>query len=290
MGFDFKALKMSVMAGVLAAGFQGQAGAQTVPDDTALETPEAAQTLQNHTNMQSDPGIYARDLYLGYFHSNNPTIDTLTQTGLLTLAANAYSRSSIEPAGIVGLDIERDDLSLFPFIYWPVTDNMQRLSPEARQKIQDYTGQGGVLVVDLIGGTLRTSEATRLLLRDIQAAPLQTVEEGDVLTQSFYLVDALPGTADREVLVERTTPELESANVTSFIIGDQNWAMAWTGRSVGVDIHEDGLRSGLNMLTAALVGTYGLDDWRQPTLDQKRDYQAEAVARRAAEEAAPSQP
>lgn len=242
-------------------------------EDGAEEEAEEPSGLQLHQTMRDDPGIYARDVYLAYIRSPDEDLNRLTEAGLMRLAAEAAIRTSVEPAGVVGLDIESDDLSLFPVIYWPVHENYPRLSAQARTKVQEHAGNGGLFPVDLHGGvSLTNSDALYDLLEDVQTRPLEVVREGDVLTQSFYIVDDLAGTESRDVLVEQTAEDLQVSDVTAFIIGEQNWAGAWAGLTVGPDVAENGIRSGLNMLYVALMGTYKLDDMHQDVIEQKREF------------------
>jgi hypothetical protein len=283
MKTNFAKKGTALCASLLVAAFTSAAYAS--PDEfisAPINVVENTQTspIQLHSTMSDDLGIYARDLYLAYIEGPNQSTNSLAQRGLLSLAAQAYLRTSVEPAGVVALDIERDDISLFPFIYWPVSEQTPRLSPEARARLQSYTGNGGVIVIDLSGGsTLQSSQTLRTLLDDLQTRPLEGVSEGHVLTQSFYIVDSLPGTATRDVFVERSLEELQGTEMTSFVIGNQNWAGSWSGITVGPDVAEDGIRSGLNMLFGALMGTYKLDELHQPTIDEKREFQEQHEAR-----------
>lgn len=269
---------LALCAGLITASFSTATSA--IADEVA--TPPAGSQIaavtdvpfQIHETMRDDMGPYARGLFLAYIRSPNDGLNRLALHGLVTLSTEAHARTSVEPDGVVGIDIENDDISLFPFIYWPVSDETPPLSAEARARLQDYTGRGNLIVVDLIdGATLASSPALRGLLSDMQVRPLEAVEEGHVLTQSFYIVNDLPGAANRDVYVERAPERIREADMTSFVIGNQNWASAWSGTTVGPDVAEDGRRSGLNMLFAALTGNYKLDELHILTIEEKREFQ-----------------
>ena len=262
---------------------------------TIAKTPAvAAAPFQVHDSMSEDFGIYARGLYLAYIKTSNDAINRQTQRGLINLATESYKRTSVEPSGIAGIDIEHDDISLFPFIYWPVSEQTPPLSAEARAKLQGYIGRGNLIVIDLINGaTLSSSVALQGLLNDLQIRPREKVTEGHVLTQSFYIMDSLPGTANRDVLVERSPERMRETDMTSFVIGNQNLTAAWSGLTVGPDVAENGRRAGLNMLYAALMGNYKLDEIHIPTITQKREFQdqnEERERQRASEPTLPPQP
>lgn len=71
-------------------------------------------------------------------------------------------RTSYEPEGIAGLDIEQDDLSLFPFIYWPVTAGTAPLSAQAQDKLQSYIDNGGMIVIDVRDQSLSPARSNHL--------------------------------------------------------------------------------------------------------------------------------
>ena len=142
MALKSMATSAALIAGVLGTSFAATAYAQdfdTPKGDAAVQMAEPEGLLQIHKNMRNDPGIYAREGYLAYIKGPNENLNRLAERGLLRLAQNAYIRTSFEPAGIVGLDIEKDDLSLFPFIYWPVSEQHPPLSTDARLKVQDHS-------------------------------------------------------------------------------------------------------------------------------------------------------
>lgn len=275
---------------IITAGLDGHSSADLSAHlrnaSNEAESAEETSGIQIHRTMRDDPGIYARDLYLAYIKSPDENINRMTEMGLMRLAAEAAVRTSVEPAGVVGLDIESDDLSLFPVIYWPVNDDYPRLSAQARTKVQEHAGNGGLFAIDLYGSaSLTSSEALYNLLDDMQTRPLKVVREGDVLTQSFYIIDELSGAASRDVLVEQTPEELQASDVTAFIIGEQNWAGAWSGMTVGSDVAENSIRAGLNMLYVALMGTYKLDEMHQEVIEQKREFREQHKQRESSGEA-----
>src|SRR5690606_19376578 len=53
--------------------------------------------------------------------TGDPEIDDVALAGLRGLSLALYQRSSVEPALPMAVNIESDELSVFPFLYWPVT-------------------------------------------------------------------------------------------------------------------------------------------------------------------------
>jgi hypothetical protein len=46
----------------------------------------------------------------------------------------------------MGVDIETDEFSFFPFLYWPVTADMAIPSREAYEKLNRYVATGGMIL------------------------------------------------------------------------------------------------------------------------------------------------
>ena len=59
----------------------------------------------------------------------------LTQDGLAGLGREITRRSAMEPDTPMGIDIETDPLLFFPMIYWPVSTDVQPLSPETAENV-----------------------------------------------------------------------------------------------------------------------------------------------------------
>mgnify|MGYP001076774816 CR=1 FL=1 len=48
----------------------------------------------------------------------------------------------------MGVDLERDELSFFPLIYWPVTPDQPQPTTEAYVRLNRYLRSGGMIVFD----------------------------------------------------------------------------------------------------------------------------------------------
>lgn len=271
MGFGFSNIfKSSALAGALALGLNSSIHSQT------LESTEVSgYGIQIHEQMQNDTSAYALNIYLAYVTTPSQSNNRLIQTGLINLATQTTARSSIEPAGIVGIDLERDDLSSLPLIYFQVTEFTPRLSPQARDNIHQFMARGGLVIIDVTDRTIRTSRTLPGILDDLQIPPLAELQEGHPLTQSFYLVSALPGITERNVLVENVSPDRQRSRFTSVIVSDQNWAGAWSGIMTGPDVYENAIRSGMNMIFGALTGALKIDEIYLETFEIKREFQRE---------------
>jgi hypothetical protein len=244
-----------------------------------LMTAFAAMTSETARAQTSPPATaaqeaafrkYAKDIHLAYIRTSSTQINNDAQRGLEEVAYTLGHRTSIEPKGVVGLDIENDELAFFPFIYWPVTGDARPLSEQAQRKVQNYLNTGGLILFDQAPAAGNAS-ALRRMLGGISIDLLSRINVDHALTKSFYLVAALPGTTNYSpVWVEAPgTPNAE--NVSSVIIGDKNWAGAWAGRTLESSSQERemALRAGANMVYYAITGNYKTDMVHVPSILQR---------------------
>jgi hypothetical protein len=203
---------------------------------------------------------YSSQTYLAFVPSSSSQLNEQTQDGLETLSAALKEKTSVEPAGVVQLDLEKDELNFFPFIYWPITPETKPLSENAERKVQNYINSGGVILFDTRNSDSRSRSALALqrLMKNINVKPLVPMNSDHTLTKTFYLMSNMPGTdAEGTIWVEQQENN-DPENVSSVIIGSKNWVSAWAGMShaPGSQEREDAIRSGVNIVMYALTGTY----------------------------------
>ncbi|MFP4313827.1 MAG: DUF4159 domain-containing protein [Alphaproteobacteria bacterium] len=253
-----------------------------------------AEIIDNHLRVEDDLGIYAREIFIGHVLHPKGSINTLAQRGLTSLITESYRRSSIEPAGTVGIDLEDEEAlanlsAITSMLYFPVTQDTPRLSNEARHALQDYIANGGLIVLDVVGGgRINNSAPLRQIIDDLQIRPPERLEDGHALSQSFYFSDLEGGNNTARVWVETQADHLGEAGASSVIIADQNFARTWYPETADAEEHERAIRSGLNILTYALTGLYKNDPVHAETIEQKREYLEEEERRIRALEAVPA--
>ena len=114
------------------------------------------------------------------------------------LAGKIYKKF-IKSDAPMGIDIETDPLLFFPMIYWPVSTDVQPLSPETAGKVSAYLQSGGLIVFDTQDADvamLRTGAphpGLVTLLESIDIPPLAQIPPDHVLTRTFYLLQDFPG-------------------------------------------------------------------------------------------------
>lgn len=223
---------------------------------------------------------YAANIHLAYVRTGNAAVDRAASAGLEALADVLTHRTSVEPSGVVAIDPEQE-LSFFPVIYWPVTQEQQPLSTEALQNIQYYIDHGGTILFDTrdhvssvnsgYGQSGRNAGKLRELTANLDIPPLIPVEEGHVLSKSFYLLDDFSGRYIGGTLWVEQQSLSGRDGVSSVIVGSNDWASAWASATSagprlkgGPQQQEEALRFGVNLVMYALTGNYKADQVHLP--------------------------
>jgi len=242
----------------------------------------------------------ALDTRLAYVKTGLPDLDTVSQEGLTGLGLALKARTSYEPLEPVGVDVETDDLSFYPLLYWPLDPREKSLSPKALAKIGDFMRGGGTVFFDtrdLTLGPVRgpTSPGEQTLKRitaGLDLPPLEQVPADHVLTKTFYILRDFPGRwTGGQLWVEAIPPAPKGGRnaaparggdgVSPVIIGGNDWAAAWaidasghftaTPSPGGELQREQAFRFGINLVMYALTGNYKTDVVHAPALLQRLD-------------------
>jgi hypothetical protein len=220
----------------------------------------------------------------------------VSRAGLRGLSRTLYSRTAIEPADPVGVDLESDELALYPFLYWPVTEGQPLPSAAAYQRLNDFLRFGGMILFDTrdaqLGGELGDSTPNGRTLQRIAARldipPLEPVPTDHVLTRTFYLLQDFPGRYQGSAVWVEASPDAEEVEglpfrnlndgVTPVVIGANDWASAWAvdgggqamfpvGRGIaGERQREMAHRFGVNLIMYVMTGNYKSDQVHVPAL------------------------
>ena len=284
-----------VTAGALAVTMVGipshVAHAQTT-QPTAPKTKSAEQQRNDTQAMRITDRVT-----LGYVITGDPTTDGTSQAGLAGLVKILTRRTAVEPGEPVGVNVERDEIALFPLLYWPVIANAKELTTPVLAKIDAYMKQGGMIIFDTqdygqgipLGLAQRSSgtQQTPLqkLIGRLDIPRLEPVAEGHVLTKSFYLLRTFPGRWDGgQLWVEAGgAASSESSNrksrvdgVSSIVITSNDFASAWALDSRDLPMfpvvpggerqREMSFRTGVNIVMYALTGNYKADQVHIPAL------------------------
>jgi hypothetical protein len=224
---------------------------------------------------------YASDLYLAYVSTPQSDVNDQAEQGLAALSEILRRRTSVEPKGVISLEIEHDTLTFFPFIYWPITASTQPLSDTALRKVQHYLDHGGLILFDTrdqistpsgylghSGG--RNTQALRDMIGNLNISPLAPMPDDHVLTKSFYLLEGFPGRYEGGTIWLEEKSISGKEGVSSIIIGGHDWAGSWGSSSSKVRLsggprqYEMSLRVGVNIVMYALTGNYKADQVHLP--------------------------
>jgi hypothetical protein len=239
----------------------------------------------------------ALDTRLAYVTTGDAEVDAMSRAGLFGLGLELQARTAYEPAPPVGVDIERDDLSFYPLLYWPMSASERDPSPKAAAKIERFMREGGTILFDtrdtpisgLATGTSPGEMTLRRLLSKLDIPPLEPIPEDHVITRTFYLLKEFPGRwSGGQVWVEALPPQDPNRppegpvaarggdGVSPIIMGGNDWAAAWardeTGQPIaavvpgGEQQRETAIRFGINVVIYAMTGNYKTDQVHVPAL------------------------
>lgn len=238
----------------------------------------------------------ALDVVLAHVLTGNARVDETAQAGLRGLGETLAFRTSVEPAPPAGVDLETDELAVYPLLYWPVTPNQPIPSAEAYVKLNAYLRTGGLILFDTrdadiagYGAASPNGQKLQRLARPLDIPPLEPVPPDHVLTRTFYLLQDFPGRyAGRQIWVEAAPADAERVegmpfrnlndNVTPVLIGGNDWAAAWAIDAAGNPLYPVGrgyagerqreiaFRFGVNLVMHVLTGNYKSDQVHVPAL------------------------
>ncbi|PCJ72072.1 MAG: hypothetical protein COA62_05855 [Rhodobiaceae bacterium] len=229
------------------------------------------------------------ETHLAYVLTGDAEIDELSRAGLAGLSETLRRRTALEPGDPIGVNVEYDELTFFPLLYWPVSPAQPELSSAALVRVDAYMKQGGTILFDtrdqgraIQGLTTEAGQTLRNLLAQLDIPPVEPVPATHVLTRAFYLLTDFPGRwSGGPLWVERTQARdgsTASSNdgVSAILIGSNDYAGAWalnaSGRPLfavvpgGERQREIAARVGVNLVMYALTGNYKADQVHLPAL------------------------
>jgi hypothetical protein len=236
---------------------------------------------------------------LAHVLTGDAQVDRIAQEGLQGLSDVLASRTSVEPDPPMAVNVNTDELSLFPFLYWPITPDEPLPSAKAYAKLNDFLRTGGMILFDTrdgdvsgYGTTTPAGQRLQQIAAGLDIPPLEPIPRDHVLTRSFYLLQDFPGRYDgAPVWVEAAPPGAEKAagmpfrdlndGVSPVVIGGNDWAAAWAvdkngnflfpvGRgATGQHQREIAFRFGINLVMYVLTGNYKSDQVHVPALLQR---------------------
>ncbi|WP_095588415.1 DUF4159 domain-containing protein [Actibacterium ureilyticum] len=248
---------------------------------------------------QSDDALAIQatsEVVLAHVITGDDRVDRIAQAGMRGLSEKLFQRTSIEPAEPIAVDLETAELSFFPFLYWPVTQDQPLPSATAYARLNRYLRSGGMILFDTrdadiaqFGGNSPNGRRLQQIAAPLDIPPLEPIPEDHVLTRTFYLLQDFPGRhPSRDVWVEAAPADAEQAEgmpfrnlndgVTPVVIGGNDWAAAWATDTSGMQMfpvgrgyagerqREIAYRFGINLMMHVLTGNYKSDQVHVPAL------------------------
>ncbi len=247
----------------------------------ALPTDAAAQPLD--APIDRIPAEAALATRLAYVETGDPAMDRLSAQALAGLSRELVRRTAVEPGPPQVINLDADDLSVYPFLYWPIVPGADTPSDAALSNIENFMRFGGLVLFDtrdderaVAPGATPESQALQRILSQLNIPPLTPVDESHVLTRSFYLMSDLPGRLRNNPVWVQADTSGANDGVTPLIIGGRDWAGAWAADSFGRPVRPMGrggerarelaYRAGVNIIMVAFTGNYKSDQVHTPIL------------------------
>lgn len=216
--------------------------------------------------------------HLGYVRTGVHDVDEVSKEGLTGLTQILLERTAADVGDPIGVDLETDDLTFFPVLYWPVTASEKSLSPAAVSKVNKYLANGGLILFDTadqnisgISGDQQSPADLRLqqLTAGINIPPMHPIPDDHVLSRAFYLLKDFPGRWIGSTLWVEIGRDDVNDGVAGVIVGGNDYAAAWAVDANGQPIYpvtpggerqrEMSYRFGVNLVMYALTGNYKSD-------------------------------
>jgi hypothetical protein len=221
----------------------------------------------------------ASKVSLGYVVTGDPQTDRISKAGLLGLSHQLVLRTSIDHVAPAEVDLEKDELSVYPLLYWPIAASARPLSDQAKAKLNRYLSTGGMILIDTRAGSGGARPDLGKLIQGIDVPTLAPIPAGHVLTKSFYLLDIFPGRVPCGDLWVERDQDARNDGVSSVVVGSADWAGAWAIDSQNAPMfslspggerqREWAYRFGVNLVMYALTGNYKSDLVHAPFIQQR---------------------
>ncbi|MCM2291194.1 DUF4159 domain-containing protein [Allorhizobium sp. BGMRC 0089] len=261
----------------------------------AVSLMPASQALANDAKPGDDVLLKRLDTtHLAYVITGEPAVDAISKSGLEGLSQYLTYHTALEPGAPVGVDISKDELSIFPILFWPISATAPMPSEAAISRIDAYMRAGGTVLFDTRdqltslgtdGGVTANGARLRQILANIDIPPLEPVPKNHVLTRTFFLLQSFPGRYDGSPLWVEARPDKNGTKaglassgdgVSPIIITGNDLMGAWAVNDQGMPLmptvppddrqREMAYRVGVNIMMYMFTGNYKADQVHVPAL------------------------
>ncbi len=207
---------------------------------------------------------YASGFHLAYIETGDSNLDDISYRGLSALGAIMARRTSVETMDVIAINPENDEMAFFPLIYWAIGDNQKEYSSKALSNIQYYLDHGGTILFDTLGQNSANITALRRITASLNIPAIEPISKDHVLGRSFYLLDKYVGKHSSGTLWVEKQSASGRDNVSSVIIGSNDFAGEWAKLNNNTRNNEMSMRFGINLVMYALTGNYKADQVHIP--------------------------
>ncbi|WID97978.1 DUF4159 domain-containing protein [Bosea vestrisii] len=269
-------------------------GTLFIPDAARAQQPgPPAPPADQRPPVTRDIVTAASATRLAYVVTGDRAVDDMSKAGMAGLNIVLGARTALEPGEAAGVDVARDELAMYPILYWPVVAGRPIPAAETLRKLEAYMKGGGLVIFDTRdamstrpgGGTTPEGDQLRRMLQTLDIPELEPIPRDHVLTKTFYILDGFIGRYDTGTTwVEVLPPASEDGrrparagdNVSPIVITSNDLAAAWAVGRRGEALvpmsgsdprqREMALRAGVNLVMYALTGNYKADQVHVPAL------------------------
>ncbi|KLN62259.1 hypothetical protein WH96_01680 [Kiloniella spongiae] len=241
-------------------------------------------TAQEIEEPLDTKGIEATlNTYLAYIITGDNKVDSDSHSGLAGLSLQLHRRTAVENVRVTGLDLDRDQISPYPFLYWPITAIQEPLTARGKRRLNEYINNGGLILFDLreASSTLNSAlgsqgnaQYLQMLTDEVNIPQMEPVPAGHVITRSFYLLESFPGRNNNRDFWTESTDPYRNDGVARILIGSNDWSRSWAINEQGRPLYamvrggerqrELSYRFGINLVMYALTGNYKEDQVHIP--------------------------
>ena len=275
--FGVRRLVPVIVAAILSVSLIAVHPAQAQSNQNSTQNSNQSNTTDTNDTVGINSGANIQEPRMVYAITGVRETDEASFKGLRALNNIVSARTSVSLSEPFGVRPGTDDISPYPLLYWPYEKLAPLPNQEAAAALSEYLARGGMVLVDLrqapfldsVSATGSAFDAGSLaFLQALRAPALSQMREDYVLRRAFYLLEGTPGRYDSDTFL-LSAPDPAADNVSSFLLGTNDWAAAWALDSRGQpeyalipggeDQRESSYRFGVNLVLHALSGSYKAD-------------------------------
>ena len=234
--------------------------------------PAIAQDAPSHRFSDEEMVQLSQGYHIGYIQSGSNRLDSYTEAGLDVLAYRLMmdTRVPISSPTVVPLDLASDELNLFPFIYWTVTNQSDNLSEDQRARLQRYVDNGGILLIDT--SDISTRNDCRGLMNEtigeLDTRPFTEMPFDHTATKTFFLLQDFTSEMSRNPFCVERNDEDSVESLSNIVITDIGIVREINPQQSRVSEREREMltRQLMNLVLYANTGDYKTDITHLPAI------------------------